>query len=316
MFRKLVQKAARLREKESMTHAVDVIYPRNEPLFLFFKWGSFFTAVTADPSAELSVLGCRRVTTAMPQLSAQAEKCNQVQIRPVKAHDFTEAIRGQPSTQTERNVAFATRRSTVSNPRAARFTFKLVASFASEGPDQKTALDNFAGLLSKLDDFATAMGTSIQFSQPRPRRTPQQPSADSPLVGRGRKSISLIFDLKRTIAPFAESAELQPGQVWRPYCLPLCASLARQSTNPFRLLRNTALLLGPQLIYDEADPSHVEEVFNSVMFPILDELLRPQVYLLDPQGVSETRLRAPALLGKAFMHFAVAQSHRNADIWG
>jgi len=46
----------------------------------------------------------------------------------------------------------------------------------------------------------------------------------------------------------------------------------------------------------------------------LDELLKPQVYLLDPQGMSETRLRASALLCKAFMHFEIAQSRRNADI--
>lgn len=108
--------------------------------------------------------------------------------------------------------------------------------------------------------------------------------------------------------------------VWRYYCLPLISSLGRQSTNPSRLVRNTAinqlqrLLLGPQLIYDEADHSQVEEIFNSVIFPILDELLKPQVYLLDRQGMSETRLRASALLCKAFMHFEVAQSHRNADM--
>ena len=160
----------------------------------------------------------------------------------------------------------------------------------------------------------------------------------SPLVERGRKAIDLIFDLKGIVAPLAESAKLQPGQgnligrnnvvlmlifsntVWRYYCLPLSSSLARQSTNPSRLARNTAinqlqrLLLGPQLIYDEADHSQVEEIFNSVIFPILDELLKPHVYFLDPQGMSETRLRASALLCKAFMHFEVAQSHRNADI--
>lgn len=96
--------------------------------------------------------------------------------------------------------------------------------------------------------------------------------------------------------------------------------MGRQSTNPSRLVRNTAinqlqrLLLGPQLIYDAADHNQVEEIFNSVIFPILDELLKPQVYLLDPQGMSETRLRASALLCKAFMHFEVAQNHQDTDI--
>lgn len=96
--------------------------------------------------------------------------------------------------------------------------------------------------------------------------------------------------------------------------------MGRQSTNPSRFVRNTAinqlqrLLLGPQLAYDEADHDQVEEIFNTVIFPIVDELLKPQVYLLDPQGMSETRLRASALMCKAFMQFEVAQNRRNADV--
>ncbi|KAG9318241.1 hypothetical protein JVU11DRAFT_322 [Chiua virens] len=185
-----------------------------------------------------------------------------------------------------------------------------------EALGQKITPDNFPGLLSILDEFATVAGTTIQFPPPKPRRTTQQPSGDSPPIDRGRKSVDLIFDLKRIIAPFSDSTKMQPAQVWRSYCLPLISSLGHQSTNPSRLVRNTAisqlqrLLLGPQLVYDEAGHSQVEEIFNNVIFPILDELLKPQVYLLDPQGMSETRLRASALLCKTFMHFEVAQSHR------
>lgn len=70
------------------------------------------------------------------------------------------------STQTEWNVIFATLRSTISNPKAARSTFDLVASFASEGQGYKITPDNFAGLLSTLDDFATAAGASIRLAWP------------------------------------------------------------------------------------------------------------------------------------------------------
>ncbi|KAF9239676.1 hypothetical protein BU15DRAFT_87976 [Melanogaster broomeanus] len=224
------------------------------------------------------------------------------------------------STQTEWNLIFAALRSTISNPEAARSTFNLITSLASEGQAHRVTPDNFLGLLSVLDGFATAAGTSMQIQPPRPRRTQQQPSMESPPIDRGRKSIDLLFDLKKFIAPFAESEKLQPGQVWRQYCLPLVSSLGSQSTNPSRVVRNTAinqlqrLLLGPQLVYDDADHSQVEEIFNGVIFPILDELLQPQVHLLDPQGMSETRLRASALLCKVFMHFEVRESHRKADI--
>ncbi|KIK98831.1 hypothetical protein PAXRUDRAFT_823441 [Paxillus rubicundulus Ve08.2h10] len=225
------------------------------------------------------------------------------------------------STQTEWNLIFAALRSTISHPEAARSTFSLVTSLVSEEQAQRVTTDNFVGLLSILDDFASAAAASIQ-TQPSPkaRRIQPQPSTGSPPIDRGRKAIDLLFDLKKFIAPLAESAKLQPAQVWRQYSLPLVSSLGKQSTNPSRLVRNTAisqlqrLLLGRQLVYDEADSSQVEEMFNGVIFPILDELLKPQVYLLDPQGMSETRLRASALLCKAFMHFEVRESHRNADI--
>lgn len=50
-----------------------------------------------------------------------------------------------------------------------------------------------------------------------------------------------------------------------------------------------------------------------MIFPLLDELLKPQVLLRDPMGMPETRLRASALLSKAFMHLE-AREGMKADI--
>ncbi|KAG6854955.1 hypothetical protein C0991_009778 [Blastosporella zonata] len=61
---------------------------------------------------------------------------------------------------------------------------------------------------------------------------------------------------------------------------------------------------------DECRPrnhTHVEEIFNRVVFPLLDDLLKPEVFHRDPQGMPETRLRASALLCKAFMHLDVRE---------
>lgn len=54
-------------------------------------------------------------------------------------------------------------------------------------------------------------------------------------------------------------------------------------------------------------------MFNRIIFPLLDELLKPQVFLRDPMGMPETRLRASALLCKAFMHLE-AREGLQADI--
>ncbi|KAH7926301.1 Sec7-domain-containing protein [Leucogyrophana mollusca] len=224
------------------------------------------------------------------------------------------------SSQTEWNLVFALLRSTISHPEAARSSFDLIVGLTSQESSQWVTPDNFTGLVTILDDFASAAGSSINSHPQKGRRPQPQASSDTPSIERGRKAIDILFDLKRFIAPFTETNKLQPGQVWRQFCLPLLSSLGRQSTNASRLVRHSAIsqlqrvLLGPHLVYDEQDSSQVEEIFNSVVFPLLDELLKPQVHQMDPRGMSETRLRASALLCKAFMHFEVRESHRKADI--
>lgn len=73
------------------------------------------------------------------------------------------------------------------------------------------------------------------------------------------------------------------------------------------------ILLGPDIIFEEIEHIQIEDIFNRVIFPLLDELLKPQAYQRDPQGMPETRLRASALLCKSFMHFEVRESQAKAD---
>lgn len=106
---------------------------------------------------------------------------------------------------------------------------------------------------------------------------------------------------------------------WRQLCLPLLSSLARQSANTSREIRQAAMvhlqriILGPHLLLNQEDQNQVEELFNRIIFPLLDELLKPQVFLRDPMGMPETRLRASALLCKAFMHLEAREGIK-ADV--
>lgn len=90
-------------------------------------------------------------------------------------------------------------------------------------------------------------------------------------------------------------------------------ALSRQSTSAAREVRHAAIghlqriLLGPGLLLDENDQSQVGDVFNRVVFPLLDELLNPQTYQRDPFGIPETRLRSCALLCKVFMQLQVKE---------
>jgi brefeldin A-resistance guanine nucleotide exchange factor 1 len=71
--------------------------------------------------------------------------------------------------------------------------------------------------------------------------------------------------------------------------------------------------LGPRIVSEELYHEQVEEVFNRVIFPLLDDLLKVEIFQRDPQGIPETRLRASALLCKAFMHLNVREETMKAD---
>lgn len=73
------------------------------------------------------------------------------------------------------------------------------------------------------------------------------------------------------------------------------------------------ILLGPSLTSENTVQNQVEDVFNRVVFKLVDELLKPQVQQRDPQGIPETRLRASALLCKSFMHLELRESQKRAD---
>ncbi|KAJ7074218.1 hypothetical protein C8F01DRAFT_1099675 [Mycena amicta] len=224
------------------------------------------------------------------------------------------------SSKTKWNLIFALLRSTISHPEASRHSFELITQLVSDGPEQTVTLDNYSGLLTILDDFVTHAGTVTEVHQHQGRRQEPLSASNSPAIERGTKAVELIVNLKKFMAP--ESTHLPRMQAWRELCLPLLSSLGRQSTNAAREVRHSAmsqlqrLLLGPHVLFDESDSMQVqiEEIFNRVVFPLLDDLLKPQIFNRDPRGMPETRLRASALLCKTFINYETRDPQATTDI--
>lgn len=119
--------------------------------------------------------------------------------------------------------------------------------------------------------------------------------------------------------------------VWRSLWMPLLTSLARQSSNSHRNLRNNSLahlqriFLGPQItsivpIPVPISPSPLSTsppspnpgssvlidttlIFSQIIFPLMNSLLQLVTLARDPNGIPETRLRASMMLCKVFLHF-------------
>ncbi|KAF8350870.1 Sec7-like domain is implicated in guanine nucleotide exchange function [Amanita rubescens] len=223
------------------------------------------------------------------------------------------------SSATEWNLIFALIRSTMPHPEAARLSFDLITDLASEGPKHHVTMDNSSGLVLLLDEFATAAGILTETQQFRSRKKEPITSASSPVVARAKKAIDLIANLNRQLPRLLEAFNVSGEQAWKQSYLPLLASLGRQSANAAREVRHGAvthlqrILLGPRIVAGENEQSQVEDVFNRVIFPLIDELLKPQVLQRDPQGMPETRLRASALLCKTFMHLELRENQAKYD---
>ncbi|KAJ4488408.1 hypothetical protein J3R30DRAFT_3435649 [Lentinula aciculospora] len=229
---------------------------------------------------------------------------------------YREIIRSQ----TEWKLVFALLRSTITHSEAAKLSFDLLNNLVADGPEQLVTMDNFSALVTLLNDFATIAGNTVEAHQKQGRRYGLLTTANSPAVERGRKAIELLTSLKKFFTPIVELSGLQREDGWEQLFLPLLTSLKDQSSNAAREVRQAAIgqlqrtLLASHPILDEADSTQVEHVFNKIVFRLVDDLLKPNVFQRDPQGMPETRLRASALLCKTFMHFEVRESQSTADI--
>lgn len=96
--------------------------------------------------------------------------------------------------------------------------------------------------------------------------------------------------------------------------------LAHQSYNPCRRIRSETLktlenLLRDKEIYSQPGFSWEESVFENGLFPLVKELLKPEVYELDSAGMGETRVKGAMLLCRTFLHYvdAAAEAGDNFD---
>jgi brefeldin A-resistance guanine nucleotide exchange factor 1 len=108
---------------------------------------------------------------------------------------------------------------------------------------------------------------------------------------------------------------------WSAYWSPIFRALTTQCTNPCREVRHQAFgALQRSLLSDELLAGERQEwttIFGEVLFPLIQRLLKPEVYSSDPVGMSETRVQAATLLCKIFLHFLVKLSEWDGmlDLW-
>ncbi|KAH9966443.1 Sec7-like domain protein [Russula dissimulans] len=221
--------------------------------------------------------------------------------------------RGVISSQTEWNIVLALVRTSLSNLEAARASFDLIQQLIVEGTEQCISPDNIAGLAAVLDDFASAAGIVAEVEQQHARRRPQANSTSSSVIDRGRKAVDLMFEILKSIPSLTENGDETRDKTRHQLTLPVLVSISRQCTSASPEVRHSSLsslsraILGPLVVVPRAE---VADVFQRVLYPLLEALLAAPS---NPE-TTESRLRASALLCKAFMRFDISDNVAAEDV--
>ncbi|KAL1632056.1 GDP/GTP exchange factor for ARF [Neofusicoccum ribis] len=228
-------------------------------------------------------------------------------------------------------------------PEVAADVFQVAESLTLSNPPGICA-DNYEAAIALLNDFATA-GSAGAIAEQRgdaerrrgkgvkPKKTQYVPSQSqnateiltfrrsNEVVLRGSKAMTIVFQLTSRVPHFIEQSQLETNEAWNAYWSPIFQCLTNQCLNPCREIRHQALgsLQRTLLSNDLASPDHKEwtKIFGEVLFPLINQLLKPETYQSDPGGMGETRVQAATLLCKIFLHYLVALSEWDGmlDLW-
>jgi brefeldin A-resistance guanine nucleotide exchange factor 1 len=210
-------------------------------------------------------------------------------------------------------------------PEAAPFVFKILEDLASP-PHLSITVDNYEPAIALLNSFASLAAVGANDEQRRDlvaRRNAAAAAGNGPAkqakapkpkhrdeVQRGSKSVTLVFQLTSRVPSFIEASHLETtAAAWNTYWSPIFRVLARQCLNPCREIRHPALsaLQRALLSKDLASTEHKgwTAIFGEVLFPLINQLLKPEVFQSDPIGMGETRIQAATGLCKIFLHYLV-----------
>ncbi|KAE9962249.1 hypothetical protein BLS_000590 [Venturia inaequalis] len=201
------------------------------------------------------------------------------------------------------------------------YVFRILAEL-QKSPATQPAItaDNYEQAIVLLNDFATAGAQGAKDEQRRDiarRRKDTVGKVPKPKhkqeVERAVKAMGMVYDMTSRVPSFIAQSHLETTEAWTAYWSPIFRVLTQQCLNPCREIRTQAFsclrqtLLNPVLLTKEEGDRDKEwtAIFDEILFPLINQLLKPEIYTSDPGGMGETRVEAATLLCRIFLHFLV-----------
>ncbi|KAL8953387.1 MAG: hypothetical protein Q9222_000764 [Ikaeria aurantiellina] len=180
-------------------------------------------------------------------------------------------------------------------PAVSPSVFALLKAIVEDRAPSVTA-DNYEFVVGLLNSFANAGGAAAasqhQHREPHGRRPRSPEKAQS--RQRGQEAVYLVYQLTSRVPTLIEQSHLERNEAWLTYWSPIFSCLRMQCENPHRPIRRRAFSCLQSALQSTklASPDHQEWIliFSEVLFPLIERLLKPEVYQSDPAGMNETRL--------------------------
>ncbi|KAJ3076852.1 GDP/GTP exchange factor for ARF [Podochytrium sp. JEL0797] len=218
---------------------------------------------------------------------------------------------------------------------ASRFSLEAACILVSEGEASALDLERFGDCVDLLLSFATSAGGviwnaggGVEAGSPDGRMSPRGSGKSlhvQAATDRALKALEKLFSLNARVPGLVLNAGIGRERIWFEFWLPLLSGFAQQCYNPGREIRQTSLtllqrcLLSPELEttvmlakpnpttgeIDATTTSTLEtgvDCFESVLFPLLEQLLKPETDY-PAAGMDETRMRVAALLCKIWLQY-------------
>ncbi|RCI14930.1 hypothetical protein L249_7105 [Ophiocordyceps polyrhachis-furcata BCC 54312] len=207
---------------------------------------------------------------------------------------------------------------------SAALVFRVLEKGSTGSPPAIMA-ENYEPAVSLLVHFASGAKPheSVGDKEYVPeRKMKKDPSIrDKQSIERACKAVEILHGMTGRVPQLMHQSHLESSEAWATYWLPIFQALTTQCTNPVRDVRQLAFsamqrsLLSPELAC--SDVKDWSAVFDKVLFPLVFRLLKPEIFSLDREGMSDMRVQSASLLCKVFLQYLVLFSDWNGmlDLW-
>ncbi|OQE02896.1 hypothetical protein PENVUL_c037G00574 [Penicillium vulpinum] len=182
-------------------------------------------------------------------------------------------------------------------PETAAGVFQLAEDLAST-VHTSISMKNYEAIVQLLNKFATAASVGAvperRITQGRRTKYEDQPppkkAEPDEMVQRGVKATNIIYNLTVRVPQLIAQSQLSTPEAWNAYWSPIFRVLIAQCLNPCREVSTQALellkdtLLSKNTLFS-GDHTEWIKIFSQVLFPLVTQLLKPEVYQPDPEEV-------------------------------